>query len=109
VYYLRVNYNGKMIRAEMEPDRAKYEAQLMEGQPPRYTPDQRTRDIWCLGKWIDAKLEGQERRIEMLWYFNRTVRAEEDPFEVAAVVMNTYANGEPLADWYQRYFRERKR
>lgn len=96
-----------MIRAEMEPDRAKFEAQLREGQPPNYTPDQRTRDIWCLGKWIDQKLSGDGRRIEMLLYFNRIVRAEEDVFEVVARVMNLHASGKPLEDHYQRFFRER--
>lgn len=104
-----MNYDGDMVRAEIEPDRAKYEAQLREGQAPNYTPDQRTKDLWCLGKWINAKLDGDDRRIELLWYFNRTVRAEEDPFVVAARVINKHLNGEPIEEVYTRFFRERKR
>lgn len=100
-------YNSEMIRADLEPARARYEAQLREGQTPHWIPDQRTKDLWCLGKWIDAKLSGDTRRIEMLHYFNRIVRAEQDPFAVAAVVMNTHLNGTPLQDCYQRFYRER--
>ncbi len=103
-------YDAASVRSELEPHRPLYEAKLREGQPERWKADQRTTDLFCLGRWLNDVLTAmpditEARRIQMLWYFNRTVRAEDDPFEVAAVVMNTALTGRELEPHYQTYSR----
>lgn len=101
-------YDADTIKEKIELNRTRYEDLLRIGQAPNWQTDQRTRDLWCLGKWIDEELEGHERRIEIMWYFNRTVRAEQNPFEVAAVVMNKCYSGEVIEEHYKRYYHQRR-
>lgn len=98
-------YDASRVKTELEPDRERFEVKLRMGQMPTWSCDQRTRDIWCIGKWLGERFSvlPDEQRIQYQWYFNRTVRAEEEPFEVAAKVMNKHLMGEPIEDVFTRY------
>jgi hypothetical protein len=98
-------YDALRVRTELEPDRMRFEESLREGQMPTWSCDQRTKDIWCLGKWIGEKFSAlsDEQRIQYQWYFNRTVRAEDDPFEVIAKIMNKHLLNESIEEVFTRY------
>jgi hypothetical protein len=88
------------IREAVEADRERLESGLRAGQPPTWQCDQRTRDVWCLGRLIDERFAGldPERRRELGWAFSRMVRSAEDPFEVAARVVRTGDAGSDVGD-----------
>jgi hypothetical protein len=104
-------YDAARVKTELEPDRMRFEESLREGQMPTWSCDQRTKDLWCLGKWLSEQFAvlPDEQRIQYQWYFNRKVRAEDQPFEVAAMVMNLHLMGEPIEDVYTRYSIDRRR
>jgi len=96
-------YDTETLRAALLPDRERFEAALAVGQTPNWSCDQRTKDIWCLGHWLNEKLSdlpGDDRR-NALGYFNRKVRAEPDPFALAALIMNKVREGGSV-EWSRR-------
>lgn len=90
------------IKEEVDKYRGIYEAALKLGQPVNWNADQRTKDIWCIGKWMNGYLP-ESRRIELLWYFNRIVRSEQDPFDAAQKVIDKFDSGAPLEPQYQKF------
>lgn len=99
---MTTTYDAARVRTELELDRERFEAMLQKGQPVGWICDQRTRDLWNLGHWLNEKFSGlsNEDRIQYNWYFNRKVRAEHDPFELAALVINKHILGEPIEEVY---------
>ena len=67
----------------------------MLGQPERYSPDQRSKDLWCLGKWLDevTAVAGDEMRRRAGWHFNRKARGVEDIWTLAADTANAALAG----------------
>jgi len=107
-------YNKEQLLLELEPHKSRFEAKMREGQPPQWNANQRAIDIYCIGLFLIEKFEAdvnlaEDRRHQLIWFFNRTVRAEDDPFIVGANVMDTYLSGKELAFYYQHSFIERKR
>ena len=102
-------YDAARVKTELDPHRERFEALLRVGQMPTWSCDQRTKDLWCLGKWLSEQFAvlPDEQRIQYQWYFNRKVRAEDQPFEVAAMVMNKHLMGEAIEDVYTRYSTDR--
>lgn len=95
-------YNKEQLLLELEPHKARFEAKMREGQPPQWRANQRTIDLYCIGLFLIEKFEAdtnlpEDRRHRLIWLFNRTVRAEDDPFIVAANVVETYISGKELA------------
>ncbi len=73
-------------------------ASLALGQPANWSPDQRTKDLWCLGIWLGEKLatSPDEERRKLVWFFNRKARAAEDLFDLAATALHQHETGVPL-------------
>ncbi len=87
-----------MVRAEIEPHRERYIAKLAAGQPERWSPDQRTKDCWCLVQWLDERFAADQNcpneiRIRLGSYFNRKSRAADDLFDLAAKTIGHYEAG----------------
>jgi hypothetical protein len=103
-------YTAERVSEELKLEREEHEKALYLGQPPNWRPNPRTADIYCIGAWLRRRFAANqsmtpERRIQLLIHFNRIVRAELDPYEPAAVVMNLAASGAELEPHYQTYSR----
>jgi len=85
------------VRAAVEAGRERLEEGLRAGRPEGWRCDQRTADVWCLGRLIDERASGEdgERRRELGWAFSRMVRSSEDPFAAAAEVLTALEDGTP--------------
>ena len=86
--------------------REDYELKLKAGQSETWQCDQRTKDLWCLGHFIDARycdLEPDRRRALGLM-FNRIVRSVEDPFEAAVVVIHVGDSDLNIEDYSKDYW-----
>lgn len=104
--------NKEEIRREVDLVREGYEKELRASQPPNWSPDRRTLDVIFIGRWLSARFSGsltEDRRRELILYFGRIVRAEEDPFLAAEAVVDIGASGRELEEHYKTFFRERKR
>jgi hypothetical protein len=100
------------IRREVGLVRDGYEKELRASQPPNWTPDRRTLDLFSIGKWLSARFEGkvsEDRRRAVLLHFGRIVRAESDPFAAAEAAVEIGDSGRELEEHYKTFFRERKR
>jgi 8-oxo-dGTP diphosphatase len=95
-------WSAERVRAEVDLSREKWEAELRVGQPPTWSADRRTRDLWCLGKWLAGMIAPEEDRRAYLWYFNRKARAEEDLFALAGWILGRYTTGEGIEPEYLR-------
>jgi len=67
------------------------------GRPAGWSVDSRTRDLVCLGNWLDVELkvlgaDDQDRCIVM-WNYNRLSRAQEDLLGLAVQLINDYLSG----------------
>ncbi len=97
------------LRALVEAARERYEGELRSGRAPTWQCDQRTRDVWCLGRLIDERFAGlePERRRELGWAFSRMVRSAEDPFEVGAIVVRVGDEGLDVGEYSKNYWTAR--
>lgn len=79
------------------------------GRPENWIPDPRTKDLICIGYWINEELieigvNEIDRRTQNSFY-NRWSRSEEDLFELAAKTLNMALDGQieqnrvPLRRW----------
>lgn len=100
-------YTSERVQTELLTKRAEYEAKIRKGQQPNWSPNKRALDIGCLGFWLQEQLK--TRQAELLVHFGRIVRAEQDPFEAAAEVMNIYSEERPLESHYQGFKAKRVR
>jgi hypothetical protein len=99
------------IKYEVALVRCSYEDELKQSYPARWQSNQRTMDIYSIGRWVSDRYKGkvsEDRRRELLWYFNRIVRAESNPFDAAALTILIGDSGQELAPYYKTFFRERK-
>ncbi len=105
--YLDAPSVDDIVRA-VARNRASYEAYIRQQNTKTWTPDQRTLDIYCLGRWLNDLLASgdDENRRRLLWYFNRIVRAEQDPFEAMRQVLGCLNS--PLPTHYQTFSRSRR-
>jgi hypothetical protein len=105
-------FSVEKIKEGLERERPEFLASLYEGQPKNWSPNPRTADIYCLGAWLRRRLSEMpitpERQIQLVWYFNRILRAEDDLFSVAAHVMEIAVSGRELEPHYASYFKSRR-
>lgn len=85
-------YTAANVREAMDPQRERLFAPYAVGRPATWTTDQRTKDLWCLGRWLDEEMtrtgvDDLGRRVQLAT-FNRYSRSDEDLFELAAQIMN---------------------
>lgn len=88
-----MNHTADSVRLDVEPHRARLLESLYLNQPANYSPDQRTKDLWVLGGWIDQCCHlnpdiSNDMRLRAGSFFNRKARAAEDLFVLAAVSLN---------------------
>lgn len=97
------------IRLSVDQRREAYEAYIRSQHPTEWIPDRRTLDIYCLGRWLNEMLANQadEKRIALLWFFNRTVRASHDPYETMKETLE-HLNKE-LPEHYKTFSRRPRR
>lgn len=90
-------YTADIVRISLEPKYETYFAKLATGQPPNWSCDQRTKDLFCLSQWLMDELAllqcpDADRR-DAQSFFNRKARAEEDLYALAAKAINDYLEG----------------
>ena len=81
--------NKMEVWSSVELERPRYERELRQGQPETWSCDQRTRDVWCIGRWLQERydhLPGDRKR-ELLSLFNRIIRPVDDVFYAAQLVV----------------------
>ncbi len=102
------------LRCAIDERRLVDEALLRHGQPEGWNCDQRTRDIWCLTRFISDRfvefreLGHEERRRDLLLMFNQIVRSVVDPFEAASVVVKVGDEGLKISDYTKDYWTARR-
>ena len=91
-------YTAESVRQSIEPMYETYFAKLALGQPPRWKCDQRTKDNFCLTQWMIDECNRikctPEDAHDLLRGFNRRARAEDDLYQVAANMMNSYLDND---------------
>jgi hypothetical protein len=89
-------YTAESVRASIAPKWDVYYAKLAIGQPTNWKCDDRTKENFCLTQWITdecSKIGCNEVDMrDLLRRFNRHARADNDLYQTAADVMNSYLN-----------------
>lgn len=91
-------YTAESVRQSLTPKWEVYYAKLAVGQPPNWKCDQRTKENFCLTQWMIDECNklgcSPDEAHNLLRGFNRHARADNDLYQTAADVMNTYLNGD---------------
>jgi hypothetical protein len=90
-------YTAESVREAMEPERARLFALYAAGRGPNWSCDLRTKDMVCLGNWLQEELvrlgcNDDDRRTQW-WFYNRWSRSDWDLFELVAQTMNDVLDG----------------
>jgi hypothetical protein len=92
------HYTAEHIRQAVDADRERLFAPYAVGRPERWTPDQRTRDLICIGHWLREELQRlgvtEDDRRTQERYYNRWSRSMEDLFALAAETLNMVLDGQ---------------
>jgi hypothetical protein len=102
-------YTSTSIMKNVKEDEQNLFASYSSGRPENWSCDSRTRDLICIGNWIDSELKRLDiddlgRRAQTS-QFNRRSRSEDDLWELAAQIMNDSIAGnidrfrKPLRRW----------
>jgi hypothetical protein len=90
-------YTADNVRAAVDADRERLFAPYAVGRPPQWIPDQRTRDLLCVGNWLTEELRrlgvSEDDRRTQQHFYNRWSRSVEDLFELGARTLNTVLDG----------------
>lgn len=94
---MRDQYTPDEIRTAVEGDRVRLFAPWIVGRSENYSTDQRTKDVVCIGNWMNEEmtrkgLDDPGRRA-LLHEFNRYCRNDEDLFVLSASIMNDMLAG----------------
>lgn len=92
-----MTYNADDIRQHILANQDELFTPYASGRPPNWSCDQATKDLVCVGNWLNGELralhaETDDRRA-MLWSYNRRSRASFDVFQLAADIMNEFLAG----------------
>lgn len=92
-----MTYERAAVAEIVTRDEAALFAPYATGRPSNWSCDRATRDLVCVGNWLDAELAARganddDRRI-MLWTYNRRSRASFDVFQLGADIMNEFDAG----------------
>lgn len=103
-----MTYSAEQVQAAVSVDRERLLATFMDGRPPNWSCDQRTRDVVALGVWLDEELtrigiDDLGRRTQTS-QFNRLSRSFDDLWGIAARIMN-----DALVDNIDRFRRPHRR
>lgn len=92
-----MSYSPERVMAEVDKDRDRLFAPYAFGRPEGWIPDQRTKDLVCIGNWLHEELTrigaNDADRKTQLWYYNRWSRSEEDLWTLAARTLNDVLEG----------------
>lgn len=90
-------YTSTDVKVSLNTKYDIYYAKLSAGQSPRWSCDQRTKDVFCLSQWLMDELIllqcSDDDRRDVQNFFNRKARAEEDLYALAAKALNDYLGG----------------
>lgn len=106
---MRPRYTAAEVRASIEANRERLFAPFAVNRPSNWSPCQRTRDLVCIGYWIEEEMiilgaNDADRKTQGS-YYNRWSRSEDDLFELGARTLNTVLDGAveqnriPLRRW----------
>lgn len=91
-------YTAGQVRAAVHADRERLFAPYAVGRPERWVPDQRTKDLICVGNWLSEELRrlkvSEDDRRTQERYYNRWSRSVEDLFGLAAETLNAVLDGQ---------------
>lgn len=89
---MRDPYTAQEVKDAIEKDRERLFAPWALGRPEGWACDSRTRDLVCIGYWLDEQMMSMglddRGRIVLLGFYNRRGRSEEDLFALGAELMN---------------------
>lgn len=90
-------YAESRVRELVSASQEELFARYAVGRPPNWSCDSRTRELVCVGNWLDDELKAQgvsdDDRRATLWSFNRRSRAAFELFQLAADIMNEVLAG----------------
>ena len=91
-------YTPNEVRAEVAKDFDRLFAPYTINRPPTWTPDQATKDLVSVGRWLDEELQrlgcNDADRKTQTWFYNRWTRSNSDYFAVACEALNTVLDGQ---------------
>lgn len=90
-------YDADKIREKVTSDCERLFASHSSNRPEGWVCDQRTKDVVCLGYWLNEELTmvgiDDVARIVQLGTFNRYSRSDHDIWLLAAQIMNDVVEG----------------
>ncbi len=92
-----MTYQRLQVEALIRDDATHLFEAYARGRPINWNCDSRTRELVCVGNWINKELTrlgapDEDRRI-MGWAYNRRSRAATDLFQLGADLMNEFEAG----------------
>lgn len=104
--FIDVDVTLDQIERSVNLVREQNELHLRSQFPPTWIPHKRVLDIYCIGRWLNNELSSlsDERRQTLLWYFNRIVRSNDDPYAAAQETLQ-YVNKD-LPKHYKRFYKQ---
>ncbi len=90
-------YTSQKIKEAVHCHEDRLFANYAAGRSPTWSCDQRTKDVWCIGLWIDEELtrlnvDDTVRRMQTA-EFNRYSRSDQDLWVLAAETLNAAVEG----------------
>src|SRR5271170_5548125 len=91
-------YTAESVREAIEPHRERLFASYAANRLPNWSCDLRTKDLVCLGNWLQEELvrlgcNDDDRRTQ--WHFyHRWSRSDWDLFELVAQALNAVLDGQ---------------
>jgi hypothetical protein len=90
-------YTAESVRQSLQPKWDTYYAALAVGQSPTWICDQRTKELWCLARWLMDELKAlgcpEEDSKAQQRFFNRKSRATDELYGLAAITINGFLTG----------------
>lgn len=92
-----MTYTHQSVKEAVESQREALFASYAVGRSPTWSCDQRTKDLWCIGRWVNEELsrlnvDDRVRRVQIA-EFHRYSRSDQDLWELAASIMNAAVEG----------------
>lgn len=90
-------YTSEKIKEAVKTHEERLFAKYAEGRSPTWSCDQRTKDVWCIGLWLDEELTrlnvGDHVRRLQTAEFNRYSRSDQDLWLLASEILNAAVEG----------------
>ncbi len=90
-------YTAQKIKDAVVVHEARLFANYAVGRSPTWSCDQRTKDVWCIGLWLDEELTklnvGDTVRRAQTAEFNRYSRSDQDLWGLASEILNAAVEG----------------